>query len=199
MVGFLGVFCIEGERNIFSDLKTLCGDIGMGCAFVDGRYGILCHGMKELSEELIQPVTGRYNNALYAAAVSTPDSSRTENDAQALLGGYIEEGEEYIHRLDIRYSLAMYDGRCGELLLAKGFRGDRPLFYTVTDKAVYFSTTLRPLMRLFGGTVRVDEKILTEYIGGGYSSMPDGLFCDISPLSAGHILLWPPQRPAEPP
>lgn len=190
MFGFCG--CLNFERGAveLSVLKRMCGLHSVGCAFINKEYGVLCDGVDALSEPALQPVTVRYNNALFTAAVLSDRHVRSGGSlAEAVLEGYIEEGAEYVRRLDFPYALALYDGRCGELLLAKGHAGDKPLFYTVKDGAVYFASSLRPLVRLYGGCVRINKRILKKHLEGEYTNLPEGLFCDIFSVRAGHSLL----------
>ncbi|MBQ9112845.1 MAG: hypothetical protein IJY08_04615 [Clostridia bacterium] len=189
MIGFCGALDFERGAVSFSMLKKMCGLHGAGCAFVGREYGILCDGERNFSGD-VMPFTARYNKSLYTAAIIADAHGRGKTGlSQSLVEGYLEEGEEYIHRLEFSYALALYDGRCGELLLAKGHRGDKPLFYTVWDKTVYFASAIRPLMRLWGGCVRVSKKVLIAHIDGDCGSLPDGLFCDIKPVRAGHSII----------
>ena len=110
------------------------------------------------------------------------------NIAQGILEGYFEVGEEFIYRLDFSYALALYDGRRGELLLSKGHKGDRPLFYTQKDGTLYFASSLKPLIRLYGGCVRVKQNILASFVMGGYQIMPQELFADINCVRRGQSL-----------
>ena len=190
MFGFCG--CLDFGRGVaeLSALKKMSGLYGVGCAFINKEYGILCDGVNELSDTSLQPVTVSYNNSLYTAAVVCDGrASANGSVSRAVLEGYLEEGDEYIRRLDFPYALALYDGRCGELLLAKGHTGDKPLFYTMKDGAVYFASSLRPLIRLYGGCVRVNKAVLLAHLGGAFGTMPEGLFFDIKPLKVGYSLL----------
>ena len=189
MVGFCGALDHEGGMVSLDTLKRICGLHGAGSAFIGREYGVLCDGESNLSGD-IMPFTVRYNKSLYTVAVVADRRKKGGADlARAVIEGYIEEGEEYINRLDTSYALALYDGRCGELLLAKGHSGDKPLFYTVWNKAIYFSSSIRPLMRLWGGRVRISKKILTSYIDSTPTALPEGLFLDIVPVRAGHRVI----------
>lgn len=189
MIGFCGALDIEGGAVSLGELKRICGLHGVGSAYIGKEYGVLCDGEKNLTGG-IMPFTVRYNNSLYTVAIITDRKKGTEADvAREVIEGYMEEGEEYINRLDMPYAMALYDGRCGELLLTKGHFGDKPLFYTVWNKAVYFCSSLRPLIRLWGGCVRVNKNKLTEYIDGAPTVLPEGLFCDIRPVRAGHRVI----------
>lgn len=191
MLGFCGAVDFETNGVNFSALKKMCGLHGSGCAFINREFGVLCETDVGFGDSSLQPVTVKYNGALYTAAVALPLAMKNEtgNIAQGILEGYFELGDEFISRLNFPYALVLYDGRCGELLLAKGREGNRPLFYTVKDGTVYFASSLRPLIRLYGGCVRISKRVLKEYITGDYSALPDGLFCDIASIRQGQSLL----------
>lgn len=190
MIGFCGALDFEKNRVDFSTLKKMCGLHGAGSAFINGEIGMICDGDGSFEDGTLQPVTLSYNGSLYTAAVSVPRAMEREsgNVAQSVLEGYFELGEEFIHKLDFPYALALYDGRRGELLLAKGHLGDKPLFYSIREGTVYFASSLRPLIRLFGGCVRVSKKALVSFVTGDCSVLPDGLFCDIRAIRGGQGL-----------
>lgn len=187
MFGFCGALDLVGNAVSFSTLRRMSGLHGAGCAFVKEGFGIICDC---LGKQTLQPVTLSYNGYLYTAAVSASASMCTENGeaAQGILEGYFELGEDFITDLDFPYALALYDGRRGELLLAKGHSGDKALFYTVHEGTLYFASSLRPLIRLYGGCARVSERILLSYLTGDYRAMPQELFCDIHPIRQGQSL-----------
>ncbi len=182
MVGFCGALDFDGRSVKFSVLKKMCGLHSAGCAFIKDEFGILCDGYGGC-----EPLTVSYNNSLYTAALIA-DGEKNLGEKE-LLQGYFEEGEDFFRSLDFPFSLALYDGRCGELTLAKGAWGDKPLFYTVRDGVVYFASALRPLIRLHGGCVRVSLDVLAEYIDSPYRCIPDGLFCDIHPIKGASALV----------
>lgn len=187
MIGFCGALALGENPVSFSALKRMSGLHGAGCAFIKDGFGILCDCA---GEQTLQPVTLSYNGYLYTAAAVAParvcpDDGRV---AQGILEGYFELGEEFINGLDFSYALALYDGRRGELLLAKGHRGDKALFYTVREGTLYFASSVRPLIRLYGGCVYVSEKVLLSHLTGNYHEMPQELFGDIHPIRQGQSL-----------
>ena len=192
MIGFCGALDITQRSVEFSLLRRMSGLHSTGCAFINKEFGVLCDGGWGQSGECFQPVTVKYNNSLYTAAMIMDIAARglETSTAEAILEGYFEEGEEYFRRLDFSYALALYDGRCGELLLCKGYKGDKPLFYTVKDGATYFASSYLPLFRLYGGCIRVNKKTLISYVlSEAPRGLPDGLFCDIISLPPGGSLL----------
>lgn len=192
MNGFCGAFDLSHGAVNFSLLRRIRGSQGGGCAFVNNEFGVLCDGALEGREtEQCQPTTVKYNNALYTSAIIM-DKAATgleASTASALLEGYLEEGERYFQRLDFAYAFVMYDGRCGELILRKGYRGDKPLFYTLRDNTLYFATSLQSIVKLYGGCVKVNKKILDRFILDTPPSQSQNLFYNISSLNAGEMLI----------
>ena len=192
MNGFCGAFNLSRDAVNFSVLRRIRCSQGGGCAFMNNEFGILCDGVPMGKEaDRWQPTTVRYNNALYTSAIIMDNAGEgiEANTSSALLEGYLEEGERYFNRLDFAYALVMYDGRCGELMLRKGYRGDKPLFYTLRDNTLYFSTSLQSILKLYGGCVKVNKKALDRFIFDAPSPQPQNLFYNISYLGVGEMLI----------
>ena len=188
MIGFCGALDFERNTVSFSALKRMCGLLGLGCAYIKDEFGIICDA--DADGSLQQPITVSHNGSLYTAAILSDVSLRKDRKglAEGILEGYFEVGEEFIYRLSFPYALALYDGRCGELWLSKGQKGDKGLFYTERGGTLYFSTSLRPLIRLYGGCVRVSRKALLSYILSDEHTVPTDLFCDIRTVRRGQSL-----------
>lgn len=192
MNGFCGAFNLSRDTVNFSVLRRIRDSQGSGCAFMNNEFGILCDGVSVgMDAEQLQPTTVRYNNALYTSAIIMDRAAvgLEASTSSALLEGYLEEGERYFNRLDFAYALAMYDGRCGELMLRKGYRGDKPLFYTLRDNTLYFSTSLQSILKLYGGCVKVNKKALERFIFDAAPMRPQNLFYNIYFLGVGEMLI----------
>lgn len=188
MIGFCGALTFSGDSVRLTELKRMSGLHGAGCAFVCREFGVLCDGERSFLADNM-PLTIECNGGLYTVAMLSDRLTGKDKLARSVIERYIEEGDEYLKSLEYSYALALYDGRCGELWLSKGYRGDKPLFYSVRGETVYFASSLLALMRLWGGCVRVSKKELKSHLSGEYGEMPYGLFCDIRPVRAGHSLI----------
>ena len=188
MVGFCGIFNMGNGSLSFDSLKRMNLTRGFGCALLTRELGLLCSGMDSATHSM-QPLSLRYNNAPYTAAAVCSDSPLGENGgklARSVIEGYIEEGDSFLRRSADGFSFCLYDGRCGELML---LRGNSPLFYSIRDDLLYFSTSLPSLLRIFGGCVRVDKKALSSFVCSDYSPLPSGLFRDVTSLERGQCLI----------
>ena len=181
---FCGALNFDKRSVSFCELRKMYGPRRGGTAFINREIGIICDGEA-------QPLTVSYNGSLYTAAISTcsPVARSGGDAAQAVLQGYFEEGEAYVRRMDFPFALALYDSRCGELLLSKGAMGDRALFYTQRDGTLYFASSIKPLIRLLGGCLRINKAVLQRHLCGEYGALPEGLFCDLTPIRPDNSLL----------
>ena len=190
---FCGVLDLDAEGmggRSFNELRRICGGCGVGCAYVGGELAVIYAGDERLFDKPLQPLTVRHNGHLYTAVIASAEypSANTEL-ASDILGRYFEVGERCVCAMDMPFSAIIYDGRCGELLAYRSDGGDIPLFSAKKDGRIYFSTTLLPLYKLFGGSVRVNTRVLRDYICGGMRSVPEDLFCDIRVGSRGKGML----------
>ncbi len=185
MMGFCGAFDIVQRSVSFSQLKRMCGMHKEGSAYISREIGILCDSPIQKTEDGQLLLTRSYNGYLYTAAVA----SRGHVGARSVLELYFAEGDEFVHRLDFPYTMCLYDSRCGELTLLRSSQSKEPLFFAKRDSTLFFASSLRPLIRLYGGCVRVSCRVLMSYLREPSEGFPEGLFCDIVNIPEGHMLL----------
>ncbi len=188
MVGFCGALDQRNKKADFAMLKKMCGLHSGGCAFVKNEIGILCD--KPIGSGEIQPLTIERNGALYTSAIiSEMPIASTVFSARMLTEGYIDEGESFFGCLDFPYVFALYDGHHGELMLGNGEKSDRFIFFSGRDDVLYFSSSLRAMIRLYGGCVRINRDALCRYILGEMQTPPENLFCDIGIIYPKQMLV----------
>ncbi len=185
MIGFCGALDIENRQASFSVLKRMCGMHSEGCAYVNGEIAILSDFPIGDMSDRQSLMTMCKNGYLYTCAVAGNDLM----NASSLLELYFEQGDEFVHRLDLPCTACLYDSRCGELTLFRSANSKEPLFFSCRDGVLYFSSSLRPLIRLYGGCVRINGNMLAAYLRTPCENFPDGLFCDIKNIPEGHMLL----------
>ncbi len=185
MIGFCGAFDTEHKQVSFSTLKRMCGMHGEGVAYINREIGVLCDSPIRENMDEQQLLTLSRNNHLYTAAMSEHGHMGT----RSMLELYFEEGDEFIHRTDFPYTMCLYDSRCAELTLLRSVQSKSPLFFSRREGVLYFASSLMPLIRLYGGCVRISVRVLMSYLRNPSEKFPDGLFCDIVNISRGHMLL----------
>lgn len=89
----------------------------------------------------------------------------TRSDTEVALRAYLEWGEDFVHRLNGMYSLALWDTARDELLLVRDRLGVKPLFYYPTPDGVLFGSEPKailanPLARAEAGPEELCDALL---------------------------------------
>lgn len=69
----------------------------------------------------------------------------TKSDSELALKLYRRYGLDFVHHLRGEFSIALFDARKRRLVLVRDRFGVRPLFYHVTDSAVYYASEVKAL------------------------------------------------------
>ncbi|MCI8449099.1 MAG: asparagine synthase (glutamine-hydrolyzing), partial [Eubacterium sp.] len=111
---------------------------------------------------------------------------KTSSDTEVILLSYLTFGPEFVCQLDGIFAFAIYDERHKILSLYRDSFGVKPLFYTIKDKTLVFSSELKGLYCFPGVTARLDPGGLNELFGLGPARTPgNGILTDIHELKPG--------------
>lgn len=113
----------------------------------------------------------------------------TTSDTEVLLRTYERYGSEAVHHLRGMFAFAVWDGRRGELVLARDRVGKKPLFYALEDDCCTFASTLGALRDTDPRARRVSLGALDAFLTLGYVPAPDSIWDGISKLPAGTMLV----------
>jgi asparagine synthase (glutamine-hydrolysing) len=113
---------------------------------------------------------------------------RTTSDTEAILHAYEEYGAASVNRLEGMFAFAVYDGRRGELFVARDRIGKKPLFYATFDGVFHFASEIKALTRspLWNGDI--DWSGLEGYLSLGYFIAPRTIYRRVQSLEPGHWL-----------
>ncbi|MCC6695290.1 MAG: asparagine synthase (glutamine-hydrolyzing) [Candidatus Hydrogenedentes bacterium] len=114
----------------------------------------------------------------------------TLSDTEVVLRAYEEFGDDALHHLNGMFAFALYDARKDRLLLARDRIGIKPLFYTVRENTLAFSSELNSLLQ--SGLVRgaLNPAAVNAYFSFLYIPSPDTIFRDVYKLPPGHKLVF---------
>ncbi len=113
---------------------------------------------------------------------------RSQSDVEVLLHLYEEHGSDLLHRLNGQFSFALYDRSRRHLLLARDPLGISPLFYTVKDGLLLFSSEIKALLAHPKVSREVDLTGLDQVLSFPGLVPPRTMFRGIHCLEAGHFL-----------
>lgn len=88
------------------------------------------------------------------------------------------------------FAFAIWDTKTEKLVIARDRLGIKPLYFSIHDNSLAFSSEVKPLIASGLATHRLDETSLFEYFLTGSIPEPNTWSKDIKALSPGHILVW---------
>jgi asparagine synthase (glutamine-hydrolysing) len=207
MCGIFGTIRLDGAPNLDSalvrrgmDLLQHRGPDGEGIV----QHGPVCFGHRRLAiidlQAGAQPMWSAdesalitYNGELYNFQLLRSELTRrgqrfrTNSDTEVLVAAYREWGDECLSRLRGMYAFAAYDLRRGKVLIARDRPGEKPLFYTVRDGRLTFSSELEPLYRTLG-PFRLNLDAMDEYLAWQYIPAPATIYREVFCLPPAHRL-----------
>lgn len=113
----------------------------------------------------------------------------TTSDTEVILLGYLYHGIDYIQELNGIFSFCIWDETLEKLYLCRDRLGVKPLFYTIKENTLIFSSELKGILTFPGMEAIVDQEGLCEIFGlGPAKTYGKGVFQNISELLPGHFL-----------
>ena len=115
---------------------------------------------------------------------------RTRSDTEVILELYREMGESLVHQLNGMFSFGIWDESRKRLVLARDRLGKKPLYYSLNEGRLSFSSELYSLIQDPQITRTFSDQALLEYLM--YDFIPAGhtIFDGVLKLRAGHIAVF---------
>lgn len=175
--------------------------------FLDSHTG-LAHTRLAIIDPLhgLQPMTKKlgghsfticYNGELYNANELRKDlyahgiSTETTSDTEVILSGFLLYGPSFVDRLDGIFAFAIWDSRHEICYLFRDSFGIKPLFYTLKNNTLIFSSEPKGIFCYPGVTPAVDREGLCEIFGLGPARNPGcGIFHNLSECLPGHYISY---------
>lgn len=120
--------------------------------------------------------------------------STSHSDAEVLLHGFRQWGEELPLRLNGMWAFAIYDVRNKKLFLSRDRFGQKPLFYTAVNGLFAFASELTSLLAHKALSPSVSRLALKKYFAYGYIPAPHSLCKGVRKLPGGCNLVLGPEK-----
>lgn len=111
---------------------------------------------------------------------------RTRSDTEAVLAAYLQWGPDAVSRLRGMFAFAAVDFERRQAILARDRLGKKPLYYTVRNGVVWWSSELEPLWAA-AGPFTLDLEALDEYLSWQYIAAPRTIYQEVRCLPPGHV------------
>lgn len=110
----------------------------------------------------------------------------TRSDTEAVLNAYLQWGPDCVQRLRGMFAFAAADFEKHQAILARDRLGKKPLYYTVRDGVLTWSSELEPLYRSVG-PFTLDLQALDDYLAWQYIPAPRTIYKEVRALPPGHV------------
>jgi len=107
------------------------------------------------------------------------------SDTEVIVHAFEEWGIECLQRFRGMFAIGIWDGRTGELWLARDRIGVKPLYYSVHNGRLTFASEIKALLADPDQIREVDEIALYHYLSFMTTPAPQTLFRGIRKLAAG--------------
>lgn len=112
----------------------------------------------------------------------------SETDTEVLLYLLIKEGAEALNKLNGMFAFCFVDIHTGSIIMGRDRFGIKPLYFTVQENTLFFTSELQGLRFIDELDWQLDESALMEYIGIGYISHDRSIYRQWSKLLPGHYI-----------
>lgn len=115
---------------------------------------------------------------------------KSNSDTEVVLKSYIEWGVDCFSRFFGMFAFAIWDGRKGELILARDWLGIKPLYYHYKGGNLLFASELKALMAFKSFKRDIDLEAIPLFLHYQYIPTPKTIFKDTYKLIPGHYLIY---------
>ncbi|MAX72039.1 MAG: asparagine synthase (glutamine-hydrolyzing) [Flavobacteriaceae bacterium] len=112
----------------------------------------------------------------------------TTSDTEVILKAYEKYGVEAFQWLDGMYGFSIYDKKINKLFIARDFFGEKPLYYTETDKEFIWASELKSIINTIDFQPKISKKGLNLYFRLTYIPAPHTIYEGIHKLEANHYI-----------
>lgn len=112
-------------------------------------------------------------------------------DTEVLLKSYIYYGHDVVHHLNGIFSFAIWNRKKQELFLARDHFGVKPLFYTIKNNTLIFSSEIKAIFQYPDINKEIDRQGICELFGIGPSHTPGTtVFKNIFEIQPAHFAIF---------
>ena len=116
-------------------------------------------------------------------------SFRSASDTEVLPHLYEEYGEKMVSHLNGMFAFALWDDKRRRLLIARDRFGEKPLYWGVFDKTLFFASEPKVLLAHPSVKPSLNLQALRQYLSFDYIPAPLSIYEGINKLPAAHQLI----------
>lgn len=135
-----------------------------------------------------------YSGRIYNSAELTKELCEAghvfsaEDDAEVILHGFEEWGEDMLPRLRGAFAFAIYNKEDSSLFLARDSFGIKPLYYTLINGKTVYASEIKAVLKHPEFERRLNLNALNNYLSFRYAVPPETFFEGVYCLLPGHFM-----------
>ncbi|MBI2134289.1 asparagine synthase (glutamine-hydrolyzing) [Candidatus Woesearchaeota archaeon] len=114
----------------------------------------------------------------------------TNSDTEAIVHAYEEFGDGCVNHLDGMFAFAIWDSRRKRLFLARDRFGEKPLYYTLVGKRLFFASEIKSILQNAEVKRVLNQDALHWYLSFRCNPCQETFFRGIYKLLPGHVLSY---------
>lgn len=103
---------------------------------------------------------------------------------------YKKYGEEFVHKIEGFFAIAIYDREEEKLILVRDKIGVKPIYYFIGEDNICFASELNVIMKYPYFQKKINYNALSMYFRYSYINPPNTIFENTYKLEHGHYLVW---------
>lgn len=111
---------------------------------------------------------------------------KTNTDTETIVHLYEDLGVDCFEHLNGMFSIAIWDSKRDQLILARDRMGKKPLFYTYRENRLFFASEIKSLLEVEGTSKAINPGAIDLYLTYQYVPHPHSIYRDIQKLQPGH-------------
>jgi asparagine synthase (glutamine-hydrolysing) len=117
------------------------------------------------------------------------------SDTETIVHLYEEYGLDFVQHLRGMFAIAIWDGRIGQLVLARDRLGKKPLYWRLHDGRLTYGSELKVILEDPRAERVVDRDALGLYLQYAYVPAPQSILKGVAKLPPASILTWTGEAP----
>jgi len=113
---------------------------------------------------------------------------KTESDTEVILAAYSKWGIDCFNRFVGQFAIAIYDIPQNKLVVSRDRMGEKPLYYHLNEKGLYFSSEIKGLLPFLNEKPSINLSAFDDYLHYQYVPEPDSIISNVYKVEAGTIL-----------
>ena len=173
------------RRLIILDAKN--GKQPMSCTYNNTTYTIVYNGQLYNTQEL-RHILEEHNFTIRKELIDLGYEFNGYCDTEVILKAFVEYGTTIFNKFNGIFSFAIWNDSKKELTLVRDHFGIKPLYYSIIDNTIIFSSEIKSILKYPGFQVAIDAEGISELFGIGPAHTPGTcVFKNIFEIKPAHF------------